>query len=190
LFSAISSKQTCGGGMGMKAFFQGQWLGHPVHSALVHVPVALFPGAMVFDVLSRLGQGANAMVQTSFFAISVGLLVSVPAILSGLADWTEIKKEKPAWKIGLYHMILNLVVVVLFALNFGLRWHHYAEAEQVGGLPLVLSICGSVLLALSVWLGGLMPFDQGTAVGRRSKKRWRQVAVAGGARVPDEKNSA
>jgi uncharacterized membrane protein len=171
----------------LKEFSQGQWLGHPVHSALVHVPVALFPGAMVFDILSRAGLGGNALVQTSFFAIALALLVSIPAAVSGLADWTEIKREKPAWRIGLYHMVVNLVVVTLFAFNLWLRWDTYAYAEQVAGLPLIISITGSVLLAFSVWLGGLMPFDQGTAVGRRSRKRWRQVAIAGGARVPEEK---
>ena len=36
-------------------------------------------------------------VQTPYFVISLGLLVSIPAAVSGLADWTEIKREKPAW---------------------------------------------------------------------------------------------
>jgi uncharacterized membrane protein len=173
--------------MRLKQFFQGRWLGHPVHPALVHIPAALFPAAMLFDILSRVGAGGQALVQTSFYAIAVGLLASFPAALSGFADWTEIKREKPAWKIGLYHMVLNLTVVLLFGLNLWLRWGIHGQAEQVASLPLAISIVGSVLLAVSAWLGGLMPFDQGTAVARRSKERWREVAQAGGARVPEEK---
>src|SRR5437899_11329808 len=102
-------------------FLKGKWLGHPLHPILVHVPMAMWPGALIFDLLSR--WNGNAMVRLSFYAIIFGLVASLLAVPTGVVDWSGIKKEKPAWKIGLYHMILNLVVAVLFAINDGRHNH-------------------------------------------------------------------
>src|SRR6266545_2417350 len=54
-------------------FLKGTWLGHPLHPVLVHVPMAMWPGALIFDLLSR--WNGNAMVRLSFYAIILGLRV-------------------------------------------------------------------------------------------------------------------
>ena len=167
-------------------FLKGNWLGHPLHPILVHIPMAMWPGALIFDLLSRWGIGGNAMVQLSFYAIAFGLLASLLAVPTGILDWSGIKKEKPAWKIGLYHMTLNLVVALLFAINFGLRLQTYREATKVEDTPLLLSIIGTVILIVSAYLGGMMTYQYGISVARMSKKKWRKIAEAGGANVPPE----
>lgn len=60
---------------------------------------------------------------TFFLHDHFGLVASLLAVPTGVVDWSGINKEKPAWKIGLYHMILNLVVALLFAINLGLGVH-------------------------------------------------------------------
>ena len=165
-------------------FLKGKWLKHPLHPIIVHVPMAMWPSALIFDLHSR--WNGNVMVRLSFYAIIFGLVASLLAVPSGLVDWSDVKKEKPAWKIGLYHMILNLVVALLFAINLGLRIHTFREAIIVAGAPLALSIIGTVLLIGSAYLGGLMVYDYGISVGRMSKKKWRGIAKAGGANLPAE----
>jgi uncharacterized membrane protein len=165
-------------------FLKGKWLKHPLHPILVHVPMAMWPGALVFDLLSR--WNGNVMVRLSFYAIIFGLVTSLLAVPTGVVDWTGIKKEKPAWKIGLYHMILNLVVAVLFAINLGLRVHTFRYDTIVTGAPLALSIIGTVLLIGSAYLGGMMVYDYGISVARMSKRKWRKIAEAGGANLPPE----
>jgi uncharacterized membrane protein len=172
----------------LEDFLKGKWLKHPLHPMLAHIPVAVWPGALLFDLLSQTDIGGNAMVRLSFYAIAFGLAATVLAVPTGLVDWSEIKKEKPAWKIGLYHMALNLVVALLFAINFGFRLPTFREDAAVATAPLVLSALGSVLLMVSAYLGGLMVFDHGVGVARESKKKWRKTAEAGGARIPPEKN--
>ncbi|HEU5124178.1 MAG TPA: DUF2231 domain-containing protein [Verrucomicrobiae bacterium] len=172
---------------GLINFLKGKWLGHPLHPVLVHVPAALWPGALVFDLLSRGHIGGNAMVRLSFCAIAVGLAVALLAVPTGLVDWSGIKKEKPAWKIGLYHLALNLVVALLFAVNLGLRVATFRDATEVLPIPTLLSAIGTLLLMISGYLGGLMVYDHGISVARQSKKKWRKVAEAGGANVPPEK---
>ena len=166
---------------------KGKWLGHPLHPLLVHVPMALWPAALLFDLLSRAGFGGNAMVRTSFFAIGLGLAVALLAVPTGIVDWSGIKREKPAWKIGLWHMLLNVVVLILFAINFALRLGTYREAVLVPVTPLVLSIAGTLVLVVSAYLGGRMVYAYGINVARLSKGKWRKVAESAGANVAPEK---
>jgi uncharacterized membrane protein len=166
---------------------KGKWLGHPLHPILVHMPMAVWPAALVFDLLSRAGIGGNAMVRTSFFAIGVGLAVALLAVPTGIVDWSGIKPEKPAWKLGLWHMVLNAVVLILFAINFVLRLGTYREMSSVSGAPLILSIAGTLLLFVSAYLGGRMVYAYGINVARLSKGKWRKVAESAGSNVAPEK---
>jgi uncharacterized membrane protein len=165
-------------------FLKGKWLGHPLHPILVHVPMAMWPGALIFDLLSR--WNGNVTVQLSFYALIFVLVTSLLAVPTGVIDWSGVKKGKPAWKLGLCHMILNLVVAVLFAINLGLRVHTFRYDTIVTGAPLALSIIGTALLIGSAYLGGLMVYDYGISVARMSKKKWRNIAEVGGANLPPE----
>jgi len=151
------------------------------------MPTALWPSALVLDIISNLGGNKNAVVQTAFFAILLGLLAAVVAIPAGLADWWDIKPEKPARKLGVYHMAINLAVTALQIINLLLRVGTLPGAGSVDTLPLVLSLLSTLMLLVSGYLGGLMVYDQGISIARLSKKRWREVAKKGGANVPQEK---
>jgi uncharacterized membrane protein len=173
----------------MKDFLQGKWLKHPLHPILVHLPTGLWPAALLFDTLANLGIGGNALVQTSFYAILFGLLSAAAAIPPGLADWVDIRPGKPARKIGIYHMGMNLVIGAMWAANLFLRLDTFATATSVPALPFALSIIATPMLFISGYLGGLMIYDHGINVARHSKKKWRRVAEKGGAAVPQEKGA-
>lgn len=172
--------------MGLKQFLQGEWLGHPLHPALVHVPAALWPAALLFDILTRFDIGGNALVRASFYAIALGLAVALLAVPTGLADWWDIKREKPAWKLGVAHMALNLIAAAVAAANLFLRLGDALQAEAVATLPLLLSLATTALLAVSGYLGGRMVYNYGVSVARQSKEKWRRIAAAGGARLPSQ----
>ena len=165
---------------------KGKWLGHPLHPILAHVPMAMWPAALIFDLLSQWQIGGNAIVRLSFYAILFGLATALLTAPTGLVDWSGIKKEKPAWKFGLYHMALNLFVTLLFAVNLGLRWQTFREASEVDRVPLLLSAVGTLILIGSAYLGGRMVYEYGISVARMSKKKWRKLAEAGGANLPPE----
>jgi len=165
---------------------KGKWLKHPLHPIIVHVPMAIWPSALIFDLLSQWQIGGNAVVRLSFYVIIFGLVASLIAVPTGVLDWSGIKKEKPAWKIGLYHMMLNLIAALLFAINFGLRMQDFREATTVAGIPLGLSVIGTGLLIGSAYLGGRMVYTYGISVARISKAKWRKIAEAAGANLPPE----
>jgi uncharacterized membrane protein len=127
------------------------------------------------------------VIRVAFSSIALGLAATVLAVPTGVVDWQGVKKENPAWKLGLYHMSLNLVVAAIFAVNIGLRMETYQVAVQVETPALMLSTIGVVLLLVSAYLGGLMVFDRGISVGRLSKDKWRRIAEASGANLPPQK---
>src|SRR5947208_5848611 len=139
-------------------FLKGKWLGHPLHPILAHVPMAVWPGALIFDLLSQCQIGGNAMVRLSFYAIIFGLAAALVAAPTGLVDWSGIKKEKPAWKIGLSHMSLNLIVTLLFGVNLALRWQTFREASEVDRIPLLLSYFVTFILIISAFMYVRMVF--------------------------------
>jgi uncharacterized membrane protein len=116
----------------------------------------------------------------------VGLGVAVLAIPTGFADWTDIKREKPAWKLGLYHMILNIFVSILWGINLALRVQTFASDTTVPAGLVALSGLATLLLLVSSYLGGRMIYAYGINVARLSKKKWREIAREGDAALPPD----
>lgn len=163
---------------------QGKWLGHPLHAALVHVPVGGWLVAAALDVVIAAGWSAQPVLpKLAFYAVGLGLLGAVIAAITGIAEWLAIKPGKPAKKLGVYHMILNLAAAVLFGVNFALRLEN---ETAVTGAVLGTSISGALLVIVGAYIGSLIVFDQGIGVARYSKKEWRSRALRGGSRVPEE----
>lgn len=172
--------------MTFKEILQGKWLHHPVHPAVVHLPLGLWLGACVLDVLMRMGLDEPVFAQLATYAVALGLLGVLIAAPTGLADWSSIKRGKPAWTIGLYHLLLNLAATGIWAANLWLRLEALDELEPVPTPVLILSLIGAALLLVSGYLGTLLTFDRGVSVARLSKKKWREAAARGGARLPEQ----
>jgi uncharacterized membrane protein len=167
----------------IKEFLQGSWLKHPLHPALVHIPMALWPAALVFDVLAYTGVGGNVMVRTAFYAVGLGLLVTLLAVPAGVADWWDIRRERQAYTLGLYHMGLNVVGTAVWVASFIWR----VGLLDAGAVPLellLLSIGGVLILFMAAYLGGRMTFAYGISVARHTKESWREIAEEGKARLP------
>lgn len=166
---------------------QGKWLGHPLHPAIVHLPVGAWLTALALDVIGHYRPTNTTVPHLGLYCVIAGLIGALLAVPTGVAEWTPIKKEKPAWKIGLYHMALNLLAALIWATNLGLRWRALSTSEPVTTAVLSTSIVGTILLVISAYLGSLMVFDQGTSIARQSKKKWRALAQRGGANLPEPK---
>jgi uncharacterized membrane protein len=166
---------------------QGKWLGHPLHPAIVHVPVGAWWCAAAIDVFRRHATPASTAPVIALYCVVAGLVAAAAAVPTGVAEWTPIKKERPAWKLGLYHMALNLLAALVWAANLGLRWNALHTAEPITNAVMITSVAGALLVLISGYIGTLMVFDHGTSVGRQSKKKWRAIAERGGANLPESK---
>jgi uncharacterized membrane protein len=167
----------------IKDFLQGSWLKHPLHPALAHIPMALWPAALVFDLLSRTDLGGNEMVRAALYAVGLGLLVAMLAVPTGIADWWDLNKERRAYTLGLYHMGLNLLGTAVWVASFFWRIRLF-NADMIPVELLALSVVGVLILFASAYLGGRMVFAYGISVARHSKETWREIAEEGKARLP------
>jgi uncharacterized membrane protein len=169
----------------IESFLQGKWVKHPLHPAIVHIPVSMWIISLVFDFLALTGSETELLSRLSVYALSFGLVVALFAIPTGIADWWSIGKEHPAWKLGVFHMAMNWIASLAFGVSLGVRLAS-GTTTSASPLALVLSIVGVGFLLVGVYLGGRMAYEYGISVARNSKDRWRKIAQEGRARVPAE----
>jgi uncharacterized membrane protein len=164
---------------------QGKWVKHPLHPAIVHIPVSMWITSLVFDFLALSGSETELLSRLSVYALALGLVVALLAIPTGIADWWSIGKENPAWKLGVFHMAMNWIASLAFGVSLGVRLVN-GSSNVVSALPLILSIVGVGFLLVGIYLGGRMTYEYGVSVARNSKDRWRKLAQEGQAKVPSE----
>lgn len=126
--------------------------GHPIHPMLVTLPIGLWIFSFVCDLTFVLGSGASLWYTLSFWTMIGGIAGAIVAAIPGTIDMLSL--EGATKKIALTHMAINLSVVLLYAVNLGMR----IGGDAVAGVPLVLSIVSVSMLAVSGWLGGHMVY--------------------------------
>jgi len=131
---------------------------HPIHPMLVPIPIGCWVLSFACDLAFVLGAGATHWATVSFWAMLAGLLGAVAAAAPGVIDMLSLAGTPK--KLALTHMALNILVVLLYAMNFGMR----VNGGAIVGLPLAFSIAAIALLAVSGWLGGHMVYVHRVAV--------------------------
>jgi uncharacterized membrane protein len=133
-------------------------LGHPFHPMLIPFPIGWWVLSLICDVFMLL----NGDVIWGIFALYTmagGIIAALIAALPGFVDLFTMKPS-PVKRIGIWHMGINLLVTVLYVVDF--LWRRHGGPAATG--PVVLSVIAVLLLVMSGWLGGEMVFVHGVAV--------------------------
>ena len=153
----------------LKDILQGKPLRHALHPFLVHFPIGLFVLSFILDVASHAFKPAPALVAGAFYSMVCGTVFALIAAVPGFVDYSDIRRDHKARRIAMLHMILNLLMVGLYALNIGLRAGSTTEpATPIAGLVLSLICLG--VLSVSGYLGGSLVYDHGIGVGRHRRE--------------------
>ena len=131
--------------------------GHPLHHMLVTLPIGLLIGALAGDVAFRV-TGDLFWARGALWLLIGGIVTALVAAIPGLIDFMTIDRVRNLW-ISWTHMIGNLTVVGLAAVNAWLRWDDPVAGAQGAGLW--LSVVQTALLSLSGWLGGELAYRYG-----------------------------
>ncbi len=129
----------------VKDALHGTWLGHPLHPVLVQVPVGSWASAGLLDAIPPLRPAATVLIGT-------GVAMSVPAALSGAADWSE--QEIGVRRLGALHAVANTVALGLYVGSLA------ARARGRGTLGRVLAYAGLGVASGSAAVGGHMSYAQ------------------------------
>lgn len=134
---------------GGRDVLRGLWLGHPLHPALVQVPVGAWTSAALLDLLPGEGRAARRLV-------AVGLAAAGPAVLAGWIDWAE--QPPPQARVGLVHAAANITAVGAYAASLIARHR---------GRPLLgraLGYAGLTAVSAGGMIGGHLAYRQAAGV--------------------------
>ncbi len=131
----------------------GVWLGHPLHPALVTVPVGAWSAALVLDGLDATGRGGPGTGPAARVVVGVGVAGAVASAASGLTDWQH--SHDGARRVGLVHGGLNSAALGLYAWSFADRGRGRA------GRARLTAAAGFVLTLASSYLGGALSYRHG-----------------------------
>lgn len=134
--------------------------GHPIHPMLVPFPIAFLVGALLTDIAYVEWQG-GMWAYASSWLIGAGIVSALLAAIFGFTDFVgerRIRRLKVAW----YHMIGNLLAVVLSIANFLV--HNRDGAMAVIPTGITLSAIVVLLLLFNGWMGGHLVYRHGVAV--------------------------
>ncbi len=135
--------------------------GHPIHPMLIVLPLGLLSIGVLFDVL-YLATGTEEFATVAFWNIGVGVIGGLLAALFGLIDWLAIPSDTRAKRVGLWHGVGNVVIVLLFIVSWLMRQPDHAYAPNV--LPFILGLVGVGLALVTAWLGGELVYRLRVAV--------------------------
>lgn len=128
--------------------------GHPLHHMLVPFPIAFLVGTLVTDIAFRY-TADTFWARGSYWLLAAGIVTALIAAIPGLIDFMSIDRVRNVW-VSWAHMIGNLIVVALAAINLWLRWDD--PAAGAAGAGLWLSLLTTALLVFNGWLGGELAY--------------------------------
>src|ERR1043165_2462834 len=95
--------------------------GHPFHPLLVTLPIGSWVASLLFDIASHVSDNGRGFAQAAQWLIGLGVITALLAAIFGLMDLFAIPRGTKVFRIALTHMILNVTVVVLFAISYLVR---------------------------------------------------------------------
>ena len=127
----------------------GRWLGTPLHPPLTDVPIGAGTLATLFDVAETLTR-SSALARAADLSLVAGVLGTLPAAASGMADARELRGEARGMATG--HALLNGTALTLNVVSIGLRLAgRRGKAKAASGL-------GFGLQTVAAHVGGELVF--------------------------------
>jgi nitrite reductase/ring-hydroxylating ferredoxin subunit/uncharacterized membrane protein len=129
-------------------FLHGRWLGHALHPVLTDLPIGMWSGSLLLDVV-----GAHKSAGVLSAAGSAG---AVGAVASGFADWSDtVGRDR---RLGILHGLLNTGGLGLHMLSLSARLRRRKKSAMA------LSALGLSVSTLAAYLGGELVFGRGWMV--------------------------
>ncbi len=127
--------------------------GHALHAQLIAFPLGLLGISPSWDI-ARLVTGRGLWGAVGYWTIVAGVISALVAAVPGTIDYLGIPRGTRARRVGTYHLVLNVLIVGLFALSLLLRGGGDRDYQQVGWPAMLPGWVGVALAVVSGWLGG------------------------------------
>jgi nitrite reductase/ring-hydroxylating ferredoxin subunit/uncharacterized membrane protein len=128
----------------------GTWFGHPLHPAIVVLPLGFWTTTMMLDLAGQ--------EDAADLSLGLGVLGALAAAATGAAQWQDTWGK--ARRLGFLHASLNLGAAGIYTGSWMLR------AQGARKMGVLLSSLGFGVGLFSAWLGGDLAYDLGIGVNR------------------------
>ena len=144
---------------------------HPMHPMLVLIPTGSWIASFVLDIVFISTDNTFWFV-AAMWVMSLGIASAIIAALAGIYDLFTLPITEQPRKMGIEHMILNVIIVVLYLINvFAIRLPAMTSltsarsvSTSMAGWGFGLNLVAVLLLFVSGWLGGELIYKFGVAV--------------------------
>lgn len=110
----------------------GRWAGHALHPALSDLPIGLWSGSLVLDVLGRDRRPGDPRMDAAATLSAAGLAAAAATAATGLVDWTV--SDGADRRVGLFHGLLNGAATALQAASLAARLTGRRRPAQALGM--------------------------------------------------------
>ncbi|MEU9048560.1 MULTISPECIES: Rieske (2Fe-2S) protein [unclassified Kitasatospora] len=141
----------------------GVWLGHPLHPALVQLPLGCWTSAALLDFTPGGHRSAGTLV-------AAGLLAAGPAALAGWVDWARL--DPPRRRTGLVHALSNTTGVLLYAGSLLARCRGHRVRGRALGLAGLSAVSAGAALGAHLSYRQAAGPDRAAAVPRLAPADW------------------
>jgi uncharacterized membrane protein len=134
--------------------------GHPIHPAMVAIPIGAFTVTLVADILAY-ATGNLAWGDTSRYSLLVGVVGALLAAVFGLIDYFKVTMSEAGFRVARWHLYLNLTAVALFAASL---WLRFKAVDGWSVAAFAVSTLAFVIVGASGYLGGELVFKHKVGV--------------------------
>jgi len=137
--------------------------GHPLHPPLTDATIGIYTFATLAGLIEVLGITERNGAIGWWLALILGLIVTVPTALTGLAEWLTISWRSELWLTATYHLLSMVTATLFFGLAAIFGHDAYTHADVSAG-AYVLTLIGFGFLTLGGWIGGSIVYVHGMRV--------------------------
>src|SRR5688572_15564485 len=136
----------------LRDLLYGTRFGHPLHPAVVTLPLGFWSASTVLDLAGE-ERAADLMV-------GCGLAGALGAAATGAAQWQDATNDLQPRRLGALHALVNVGATALYALSL------LSRRRGRRGTGVAFGLAGYGLVATGGWLGGDLSYDLGIGVNR------------------------
>ena len=144
-----------------KEIVQGKSINRVTHPVFVIFPIALYSGALVLDLLSRVGLTGAPLAAT--YAVLGAIVGAAVSILTGLVDRSTMRPGSKIRGMATRHMYIQLTATAIFVANLAVRWSD-RNVAKASILWIVLDVLGVATVIAGGDVGAAMVFKMGHRV--------------------------
>ena len=167
------------GNLAVELMHGGRWAGHSVHAALSDLPIGLWSGSIVLDVLGKDVPPDGSRLGPAGTLSAAGLMAAAATAATGVTDWNVSDGEDR--RVGLFHGLLNLAGTTLQAASLAARLTGHRRPARA------LGVTSMAVTAAAGFVGGHLVQGRAVMVNRvaatTGPSRW--VRTVADADLPD-----